>query len=99
VKLGRADRARAAALHRALRAAREAISAGERDAARARAAGLAELAAAGIEPDYLELVCPTNLTPVTRIDGRAVMAVIAARVGPVRLTDNELVQPPAEGVP
>jgi len=87
------DRARAAALHRALAAMQNAISAGERDPDIARAPALAELQAARIDPDYVELVSADTLTPVDRIEGD-VLAVIAARVGTTRLIDNELIRIP-----
>jgi pantoate--beta-alanine ligase len=85
-----ADRERATALHRALERVREAVQAGRQDPAGARAAGVAELRAAGIEPDYLELVDPDTLAPIDQI-GRDVLALVAAWVGPVRLIDNELI--------
>ena len=86
------DRDRATALHRALAAAQDAVSAGERDAAVLRARALAELAGADIEPDYVEFVATDTLAPVSRID-RDVLAVLAARVGDTRLIDNQLIQP------
>lgn len=89
--LSAGDRARAASLHRTLEAVRNAVAAGERDPSAAKARGLAELTAADIEPDYLELVGIETLAPVDRIDGD-VLAVVAARVGPVRLIDNEIIQ-------
>lgn len=92
VHLSDAERQRATSLHRALSAARAAIAAGERNPAAARAKALAELAAAGIEPEYLELVTAGDLTPATRIDGE-LLAVVAARFGTTRLIDNEPVQP------
>ncbi len=82
------ERVRAGSLHRALRAVREAVVAGERDPAAARATGLAELSCA--ELDYLELVSPETLAPLERLDGDA-LAVVAARVGSTRLIDNELI--------
>ena len=91
IHLDEAARARAASLHRALEAIREAVEAGEHDASRARARGLAELVAAGIEPEYLELVSADTLTPVRRVDGD-VLALIAAQVGGTRLIDNEIIQ-------
>ena len=94
--LSDADRARATALHRALEAARAAIAHGERDPAAARAKALAKLAAAGLEPEYLELVTADGLSPVSRID-RDVLAVVAARVGDTRLIDNELIRPLSTG--
>jgi pantoate--beta-alanine ligase len=93
VRLNVDERARAMALNRALRAVTDAIAVGERDPARALAAGLAELASSQIEPEYLELVSPATLAPVERIDDRELLAVVAARVGPVRLIDNHLIQP------
>jgi pantoate--beta-alanine ligase len=91
VLLSPEERARAAALHRALRAAQEAIDAGERDPAAARAEALATLTSAQIEPEYLELVSPQTMAPVARIDGGDVLAVVAARVGSTRLIDNQLI--------
>ncbi len=93
VHLSPPDRDRAAALHRALGAARDAVSAGERDPGAARERALSELAHAGIEPEYLELVSADTLVPLERIDGD-VLAVLAAPVGGTRLIDNQLIQPP-----
>jgi pantoate--beta-alanine ligase len=92
VHLTHEDRERATALHRALDAIRGAVAAGERDPAALRAHASHELAAAGIEPDYLELVSADTLAPVDRIDGEA-LALVAARVGNTRLIDNERIQP------
>jgi pantoate--beta-alanine ligase len=86
--LSDSERARAAALHRALRAIGEVVEHGELDPAGARARGIAELSAAGIEPEYLELVSAHTLAPVDQIDGE-VLALIAAQVGTTRLIDNE----------
>ena len=91
--LSRDDRTRAAALHRALAAVQEAISAGERDPDAVRAQALAELQEAQIDPDYLEIVSADTLTLVDRIEGD-VLAVIAARVGTTRLIDNQLIRTP-----
>jgi pantoate--beta-alanine ligase len=88
VLLGPDERTRARALHRALRATAAAVDAGERDAVAARAAGIAELETAGLQPDYFELVRSRTLEPVNRIDGD-LLALVAARVGAVRLIDNE----------
>jgi pantoate--beta-alanine ligase len=89
-RLGADDRARAAALPRGLQAAREAVAAGERDAARAEAAGRAAMAVEGVEPDYFCVVDPETLQRVERIGGRVLVAV-AAHVGPARLIDNVLI--------
>lgn len=83
------ERARALALHRALSQADDAVAAGERDAAAITAGGLATLRAAGVEPEYFELVSPATLARVTEIDG-PVLALVAARVGSTRLIDNQL---------
>lgn len=91
VHLSTDERRHAAALHRALRSIQAAVSAGERDAAAARATALTELQSSGIEPEYLELVSTDTLAPVRRIDGD-VLAVVAARVGATRLIDNEIIR-------
>ena len=90
--LSEADRARATALHGALVAVQDAVSEGERDPDALRARAHAVLDAAGIVPDYLELVSSDTLTPVSRVDG-TVLAVLAAHVGGTRLIDNQLIQP------
>ncbi|HUJ34236.1 MAG TPA: pantoate--beta-alanine ligase [Solirubrobacteraceae bacterium] len=90
--LSPADRVRATALHRALRAAQDAVSAGERDPGAARERALAELTAVSIEPEYVELVSADTLAPVDRIAGD-VLAVLAAVVGGTRLIDNQPIQP------
>jgi pantoate--beta-alanine ligase len=63
------------------------VEAGERDAKIVLRAARAELDGAGIEPEYLELRSLTDLTPVERVNGSALLAV-AARVGRARLIDN-----------
>jgi pantoate--beta-alanine ligase len=88
-----ADRERALALSDGLRAARERIAAGERDAAAVAAAGLEALRARGVEPEYLAVVDPATLEPLASVDGSALVAV-AARVGTTRLIDNVLVEQP-----
>lgn len=93
VHLSAGDRPRAAALHRALKSVRQAIGAGERDPATVRGRAAAELTADGLEPEYLELVSPDTLTPIARVNGQPILALIAARVGTTRLIDNELIQP------
>jgi pantoate--beta-alanine ligase len=97
VHLSDDERTRAAALHRALRAVQAAVERGERDPAVAIADGRAECTAARIEPEYLELVSPETMAPVSWIDGD-VLAVVAARVGATRLIDNEIIHPvPTDG--
>ena len=90
--LSPADRARATALHRALDAVQDAVSAGERDPDVLQERALAVLTSEGIEPDYLKLVSPDTLVPVTQIEDDF-LAVLAAHVGETRLIDNQLIQP------
>jgi pantoate--beta-alanine ligase len=90
------DRERALALRDALAAAEASLSAGERDAEVLRAAALAAMRGRGVEPDYLELVHPDDLSPVARVDGEVLVAV-AASVGSTRLIDNTILN--ANGQP
>ena len=85
------ERARAAALHRALATVRDAVAAGERDAGALRAQALAELFSAQIEPDYVEFVSSDTLEPVATID-RDILVVVAGHVGDTRLIDNQLIR-------
>ena len=88
-RLAGADRERALALVGALRAAEDAVAAGERDVHRVRTAALAAMSTFDVEPEYLELVSTTDLAPVAAINGDTLLAV-AARVGGVRLIDNTI---------
>jgi len=81
------ERQRALGLSRALRAAEEAVESGRIDAGAVLQAARGELAAHGIEPEYLELRSATDLSPVDRVNGSTLLAV-AARVGRARLIDN-----------
>jgi pantoate--beta-alanine ligase len=81
------ERRRAAALHRALEAARQAASSGASIGAAIDAAR-SELAAAGIEPEYIEARDAEDLTPAESFNGKPVLVALAARVGPARLIDN-----------
>jgi pantoate--beta-alanine ligase len=96
VHLSPADRPRALALRAALGAAEAAHAAGERDAEALRRAGLEAMRPHGVEPEYLALVDPDDFSPLTRVDGRVLVAV-AARVGPTRLIDNVLIEPSQAG--
>jgi pantoate--beta-alanine ligase len=85
-----AERERAAAISRALRAAEAAAAPGvptgvALDAARA------ELAAAGIDPEYLEARDADTLAPAQSFNGRPVLVAVAARVGRARLIDNAVI--------
>lgn len=88
VRLSPADRERATALYRALQAAHLTVAGGERDASAVAAEARAELDAAGVRTEYFELVSMETLEPVSRLEGPA-LAVVAARVGDVRLIDNQ----------
>jgi pantoate--beta-alanine ligase len=88
VRLAPDERSRAGALHRALKAAAEAVAAGERDPATARARALAELSAANVDADYFELVSPDTFAPVAQLGGDT-LALVAAKVGATRLIDNQ----------
>ena len=89
--LGPEDRMRAAALSRALRAVEAAARA--RPLAEAIEEGRRQLAAAGIEPEYLEARDPDSLEPVDALDGRRALVAVAARVGGARLIDNVILTP------
>jgi pantoate--beta-alanine ligase len=89
VYLSPAERERALALSRGLRAAEEKVRAGVTDRESVLAAARTELEAANIEPEYLELRSAEDLSPVERVNGSTLLAV-AARVGNARLIDNVL---------
>jgi len=96
VHLRGADRERALALRDALAAAEASLAAGERDADVLRAAAIAAMRGHGVEPDYLALVRPDDLSPVSRVEGEVLVAV-AASVGSTRLIDNTILN--ANGQP
>lgn len=86
--LNAGTRSRAVALWEALRAAQQRLRAGERRAA-ALCAAMEDVVRSceGVELDYATVVDPTTLAPLERVTGEA-RALIAARVGGVRLIDN-----------
>lgn len=84
-------RRRATALNRGLDAASALAGAGERDAMTLVGAVRRMLAHVDIEPEYIELRDLTDLSPLTRLDGEALLAV-AARVGGARLIDNHILK-------
>jgi pantoate--beta-alanine ligase len=92
VRLRNGERALALALPRALDAARGAVAGGERDPTQVAATARAAMREHGVEPEYLELVAPDTFAPVRHIDGEPVLVAVAARVGDVRLIDNELLE-------
>ena len=93
VRLEGEDRTRALALRHGLDAALAEINSGDRDASTVVAAAVRTMQHEGVEPEYVAAVDALSLEPMTTLrDG--VLIAIAARVGPVRLIDNELVQLP-----
>lgn len=91
------DRRRATVLHRALDAARQEILGGERDAARLVGRMREVLKSeAGAEPDYVELVDADTFEPV-KLLRRECLAIMAVRVGGVRLLDNMLLTQRGDG--
>jgi pantoate--beta-alanine ligase len=90
------ERRRALALSRALKAAEGAVAEGRVGAGDVLGAARAELAAAGVEPEYLELRSAEDLSPAERVNGSTLLAV-AARVGRARLIDNVVLTGDAQG--
>jgi pantoate--beta-alanine ligase len=86
------ERERAVALRRALDAVREHAAAGERDADALAAAGRAAMAAHSVEPEYVALVAPDTFAPVRSVGDERVLVAVAARVGDVRLIDNDILE-------
>ncbi|HEX7020160.1 MAG TPA: pantoate--beta-alanine ligase [Gemmatimonadaceae bacterium] len=89
-RLSATERQQALALKRGLDAAREAIIRGERDAGCVRMAGESAMRGLGVEPEYFAVADAESLAPIDRVRG-AVLLAVAARVGSVRLIDNERV--------
>ena len=89
VRLAPGERAAATVLWRALDAARLAAAKGERDGEALRR--IAEDVIAR-EPrarlEYVAVVDPETLEPLTRLDARGAVCLVAARLGDVRLIDN-----------
>jgi pantoate--beta-alanine ligase len=96
-RLGRAERQRATALHRALDVVQSSLASGERDPQLLRAMAVAELTAAGVQTEYFELVSAETLAPIRQVAG-PVLAVVAGRVGDVRLIDNQMLSTGRSGL-
>jgi pantoate--beta-alanine ligase len=94
VYLDAEQRERAASLNRALGAAAQAAQDG---AARAqvRAAALEVLGAAGVEPEYVEVLRADDLSAPRWQPGERLVVAVAAQVGPARLIDNSLIELPS----
>ena len=83
-----ADRQRAVGLSRALDAAYRSVQAGTTDPAAVEREMHEALGAHGLQTDYAAVRDPRTLTPVDRVEPGTSVALIAARVGKVRLIDN-----------
>jgi pantoate--beta-alanine ligase len=82
------DRRRAVVLSRALHAAHQAFCEGERQAERLQERMQQRLQGEpGVNVEYIAIVEPEGMTPVTAVQGSTIVA-IAARVGGTRLIDN-----------
>jgi pantoate--beta-alanine ligase len=87
-----AQRQAATVLSRALRRVRALVDGGERDASRVRQV-LRETVESqpGVALDYAEVADAETLQPLDRLTaGRRTVALLAARVGPARLIDNQI---------
>jgi pantoate--beta-alanine ligase len=98
VYLEPAQRQAAAVIPRALNAAREAGERGARDP-KALAAVVERLLAGEslVRIDYVAVVDPLSLKPLSAISERGAVCCVAARLGAVRLIDNMVVVRPSEG--
>jgi pantoate--beta-alanine ligase len=81
------ERARAPAIHQALREAAQAIDAGQRDYAQLERAGREALERAGMRVDYFSIRCASDLAE-PRGDQNDLIVLTAARLGRARLIDN-----------
>jgi pantoate--beta-alanine ligase len=94
VRLSATARAQALALKHGLDAAAAAIARGERDGARVEASGREAMKGFRVEPEYFAVVAADTLAPLRSLSGEILIAV-AAKVGGVRLIDNQIVDAPA----
>lgn len=88
--LSPAERAMAPRLYKALTRVKTRVEAGGEDVAAIERAALAELTAAGFQPDYVSVRRQSDLAPPGPAD-TALIALAAARLGPARLIDNILI--------
>ncbi len=90
VRLSATARAQALALKHGLDAAAAAIARGERDASKVEQRARDEMKMFRVEPEYFAVVSTETLAPLRTLKGEVLLAV-AAKVGGVRLIDNQLV--------
>jgi pantoate--beta-alanine ligase len=93
VRLSVTARAQALALKHGLDAAAAAIARGERDPAKVEQRARDEMKMFRVEPEYFAVVSAETLAPLRTLSGEVLLAV-AAKVGGVRLIDNQLVDAP-----
>ncbi len=92
------ERLRAPALHAALERVRLLAAAGEQAPSVLLDAAGETLRSRGVAAEYVALVEPDTLEPIDALRGPALLA-IAARIGEVRLIDNELIEPALAATP
>jgi len=89
------ERRAATVLYKSMQTARDAVATGEADAHALLREMQAVIAAEPLaRADYVCLVDPATLKPVTGISNAATLAVLAVRIGKTRLIDNMLIAPP-----
>ena len=91
-RLSPEERDLASVIPRSLRAAQDAFASGIRDPHGLTGVVRDELAAAGLDPEYVEIVDADSLEPITEVEHPALLA-LAVRVGEVRLIDNVVLVP------
>jgi pantoate--beta-alanine ligase len=91
--LAKDERARAAAISAALRAAEQAAAEGERSTQALVDAVAERLRAEGIDFEYVEVRDAEDLSPVATLNGRPALLAVAAQVGRARLIDNVVIDP------
>lgn len=92
LRLDARSREQALAIPKALREAGEMALSGERSTDSLARHVRQLLIENGIEPEYVEVRDPDDLTPVAEINGRPVLLAVAATVGEVRLIDNVILE-------
>lgn len=97
-RLNAAERQRATALYQALATAQVLVAAGETDVGTILAAAGTELEYPEVKVEYLQIVNPETLQPMTSVGGPA-LALVAAWVGQTRLIDNQLLSVPTSSRP
>ena len=91
-RLSAEERDLASVIPRSLRAAQDAFASGIRDPHGLTGVVRDELAAAGLDPEYVEIVDADSLEPIADV-GRPALLALAVRVGEVRLIDNVVLVP------